>query len=477
MSIQLKTILGLIGISLLIGITGAVAVWQQYQQAERAAVIEASNLAETVGLVYVENLDEGPNNPEAQALITELNRTQERDIEIVSADHIILADAVLEDVGTTFGDDEAGEVFQTLADGTPRTFVEISDDYPQGIKQAVVPVRDNQDKIIAAAIVEYTSLYEELVAAANTSIFTTAAFAIAGLLLALIVGYFLSSSITSPILKLRDTALQIEKGNFDITIPVTSTDEIGTLSAAFNSMATQLRQTIASLEERVADRTRAVQLSADVSRRLSAILDQKQLITEIVEQIRGTFDYYHVHIYLYDPKQEYLVMSGGTGEAARTMLARGHRIEAGRGLVGRAATSRAPILVPDVTKDPGWLPNPLLPDTKAELAVPLAIGTNVLGVLDVQHNLVNGLTQEDQQIVQSIANQVAIALQNTRSYEQAQQQAERETAINTISQRLQSAVTLDDVLTIAARELGQTLGAQRVTATLAASQLAGDRAK
>ena len=159
------------------------------------------------------------------------------------------------------------------------------------------------------------------------------------------------------------------------------------------------------------------------------------------------------------------------------MLARGHRIEAGRGLVGRAATSRAPILVPDVTKDPGWLPNPLLPDTKAELAVPLAIGTNVLGVLDVQHNLVNGLTQEDQQIVQSIANQVAIALQNTRSYEQAQQQAERETAINTISQRLQSAVTLDDVLTIAARELGQTLGAQRVTATLAASQLAGDRAK
>lgn len=477
MSLQLKTILGFLGIALLIGVAGAVAVWQQYQQAEQAAVVEASNLATTVGLVYVENLDEGPNNPEAQALISELNRTQERDIEIVSADHIIVADAVIEDVGATFGDDEAGEVFQTLADGEPRTFVEISDDYPQGIKQAVVPVRDVNDKIIAATIVEYTSLYQELIAAANTSIFTTAAFAIGGLLLALIIGYFLSASITNPILKLRDAAIEIEKGNFNVAAPVTSNDELGTLATTFNNMAAQLRQTVTGLEDQVANRTRAVQLSAEVGRRLSAILDQKQLITEVVEQVRSTFDYYHVHIYLYDPKQEYLLMSGGTGEAARTMLARGHRIEAGRGLVGRAAKTRVPILVSDVTKDPGWLPNPLLPDTKAELAVPLAIGANVLGVLDVQHNVTNGLTQADQQIVQSIANQVAIALQNTRSYEQAQQQAERETAINTISQRLQGAVTLDDVLTIAARELGQTLGAQRVTATLAANQLSRERTK
>jgi putative methionine-R-sulfoxide reductase with GAF domain len=316
---------------------------------------------------------------------------------------------------------------------------------------------------------------ESALAPADASARATLLISIVALGVAGLLGLFISQILVRPILNLTSTAEKISQGDLTAQAVVETGDEIGTLANTFNATTHQLRNTIDTLEERVANRTRAVTLSADVSRRLSGILNQQQLISEIVEQIRNTFNYYHVHIYLYDPKQEYLIMSGGTGEAAHTMLARGHKIESGRGLVGRAASSHTPILVPDVAQDPGWLPNPLLPDTKAELAVPLAIGANVLGVLDVQHNIVNGLAQEDQQIVQSIANQVVIALQNTRAYEQAQQQAENETAINTISQRLQGAVTLEEVLTIAARELGQALGAQRVTAKIAASLLASDR--
>jgi putative methionine-R-sulfoxide reductase with GAF domain len=221
-----------------------------------------------------------------------------------------------------------------------------------------------------------------------------------------------------------------------------------------------------NLEQRVSDRTKALEASTEVSRRLSTILDQKRLLLEVVEQLQSVFDYYHVHIYLLDPVTNDLVMAGGTGEAGAAMLARGHKIPKGRGLVGRAAETNTPVLVPDTAKDPNWLPNPLLPETKSEVAVPISISDDVLGVLDVQQNIVEGLTLEDTDLLQSIANQIAIAVRNARSYEQSKSQAEYETMINTISQKIQRAGTVEDVLRTAIRELSTALGGVRVSANL-----------
>jgi len=120
---------------------------------------------------------------------------------------------------------------------------------------------------------------------------------------------------------------------------------------------------------------------------------------------------------MYDEEHGELVMAGGTGEAGATMLANGHKLSKGQGLVGRAAESNEPILVNDTSRDPNWLPNPLLPETKSEVAMPISIGNKVLGVLDIQHNIVDGLKREDVDSLQSIANQVAIALQNIGSVE------------------------------------------------------------
>jgi putative methionine-R-sulfoxide reductase with GAF domain len=90
---------------------------------------------------------------------------------------------------------------------------------------------------------------------------------------------------------------------------------------------------------------------------------------------------------LLDEAREFLVMAGGTGVAGEALLANGHKIEVGRGLVGRTAANNAPTLVPDVLADPDWLPNPLLPDTQAEIAVPITLEGEVLGVLDVQNRI------------------------------------------------------------------------------------------
>ena len=189
--------------------------------------------------------------------------------------------------------------------------------------------------------------------------------------------------------------------------------------------------------------------------RISTILDEKELLSEVVEQVRSAFDYYYAHVYICDKAHKKLVMAGGTGEAGRTMLSRGHSLEKGQGLVGRAAETNTVVLVSDVSQAEGWLPNPLLPDTKAEVAVPIAIGDEVLGVLDVQHKVSGGLGQAEADLLQAIANQVAIALQNARAYAITQHQAEREVQVNTIIQKIQGATSVDDAMQIAVREIGR----------------------
>jgi GAF domain-containing protein len=141
-------------------------------------------------------------------------------------------------------------------------------------------------------------------------------------------------------------------------------------------------------------------------------------------------------------------------------------LEQEQSLVARAARTRQAVIVNDVRNEPGWLRNPLLPDTASELAVPLVIGDQILGVLDVQSDRLNAFTEEDANIQTTLASQVATALQNARSFVRAQRQAERESMLNVISQKIQSATTVEAVLQIAARELGRALGAPRTIAQL-----------
>lgn len=297
---------------------------------------------------------------------------------------------------------------------------------------------------------------------------TTLVVFVAVLVTALFFSYALGRWVTSPLEKLITAVEKVADGDLNVDVAVTESGEVGRLAAAFNQMTLQLRDLVGNLETRITQRTRAVETSMEVSRSLSTILDQQQLLAQVVTQVQSAFDYYHVHIYIQEETTGNLVLAGGTGEAGYALLISNHQISQGQGLVGRAAAFKEVVLVPDVSLTPSWLPNPLLPDTKAEAAIPIMVGQEVLGVLDIQHNVAGAIDDSDVALLQSIANQVGVALRNAWLFEQANQRANLETVVNKIGHDIQLAPDIERVLQIAAREIGERLGVQQARVHLSA---------
>ncbi|MDJ0756644.1 MAG: GAF domain-containing protein [Ardenticatenaceae bacterium] len=275
------------------------------------------------------------------------------------------------------------------------------------------------------------------------------------LIVSILVAVALGRIISTPILDLRDAAVAVTEGDFGRRVDIAARDEFGRLGTTFNQMAQQVQTSLGQLENRVAERTQALEASSRISRQISTILNRQELLEAIVRELKSDFDYYHVHIYTMNETKDRLMMSYGSGEVGQILKERGHSLALNQGLVGRAASSNLSVLVPDVRQNPNWTPNDLLPDTKAELAVPIAFRDEVLGVIDIQDNEVHGLSIADRSLIESIAGPLAASLRNADFYQEAQARAQHEGTINTIRQRILQTRNVNNALKIAARELAQ----------------------
>jgi GAF domain-containing protein len=192
-----------------------------------------------------------------------------------------------------------------------------------------------------------------------------------------------------------------------------------------------LRELNQNLEDRVASRTteltiantrnerraRQFEAIAQVARATTSIQDEDMVLSRLAQVISEQFGFYHVGIFLLDEESQYAVLRAANSEGGKKMLARRHSLQVGRaGIVGRVAAVGTPRIALDVESDAAFVNNPDLPETRSELALPLRVGQTVIGVLDVQSTEHNAFQQEDIEILYTLADQVAIALQNAHSH-------------------------------------------------------------
>ncbi|UCC89332.1 MAG: GAF domain-containing protein [Anaerolineales bacterium] len=240
--------------------------------------------------------------------------------------------------------------------------------------------------------------------------------------------------LAGPVTRLTAVADRIGGGDLTAQAEVEAGDEIGTLAATFNHMTTRLRELITDLERQVAKRTRdlerrAVQLqaAAEVGQAATSIRELDQLLNQVTHLISERFGFYHVGIFLTDDTSEYAVLRAANSDGGQRMLARGHKLRVGQqGIVGYATGMGEPRIALDVGSDAMYFDNPDMPDTRSEMALPLVAGTRVLGALDVQSIEEAVFTQEDIEVLQILANQVAVAIDNARLFAEVQQALEAE---------------------------------------------------
>ena len=255
-------------------------------------------------------------------------------------------------------------------------------------------------------------------------------------LLAGLIGIFVARRLAVPLTALTETATKISEGNIELEATARGPNETVRLANAFNSMTTQLREFISGLEERVAERTTELEIAnekvarradqfeaiAQVSRIISSIQDREVLLPRITRMISQHFGYYHVGIFLLDENNRYAVLRAANSEGGKRMLARKHRLEVGQtGIVGHVTSTGNPRIALDTGADAVFFDNPDLPDTHSEMALPLKLGSQIIGALDVQSTEPNAFSQEDFSTLSTLADQVSTAIQNARLHEESRE--------------------------------------------------------
>ena len=196
----------------------------------------------------------------------------------------------------------------------------------------------------------------------------------------------------------------------------------------------ELRELQTSLEERIEQRTlelekSAVQLQkraeqfeaiAQIARTIGAIQNLEELLPRITRMVSQRFGFYHVGIFLLDEDREFAVLRAANSPGGQQMLARGHRLQVGHtGIVGYTTSTGNPRIALDTGADAVYFNNPDLPETHSEMALPLLAGKRIIGALDVQSTEPNAFTQEDVNIMLTLAGQVSSAIQNASLYEES----------------------------------------------------------
>lgn len=171
-------------------------------------------------------------------------------------------------------------------------------------------------------------------------------------------------------------------------------------------------------------RSSYLEASVEVGRAAASLLDSDTLIDQVVHLILERFNLYYVGLFLMDETDEWAVLAAGTGEAGKAMLSRGHRIRSGTGMIGWCVANAKPRVAMDAGEDYVRQVNPELPGTRSEAALPLRSRGRVIGALSVQSARANAFDEDTVRVLQNLADQVAVAIDNARLFTESQEALE-----------------------------------------------------
>lgn len=234
-----------------------------------------------------------------------------------------------------------------------------------------------------------------------------------------LLAYWFDSTLVPPLRHLQTYATEVVQGRGQDSLKIVNQDdEIGALAQALNTISVQLRTNIQTLQDRLADRVRDIEATREIGQIISSLRDVDPLLGRVVSLIQQRFpQIYHVQVYLVDDKGENAVLRVATGEVGEELVKRGVRVPVGgAGLIGRVSVEGRSI----VSSDANLLPLTTLPDTRVELVLPLRTKLDLIGVLDLHSKQPNAFAEDDVNLFQTVADQLAIAITNARLFEESQ---------------------------------------------------------
>lgn len=294
------------------------------------------------------------------------------------------------------------------------------------------------------------------------------------LTIAIMLSVLVTRSIAHPLARLNIAARALARREFNHRLEVVGHGELAVLTGAFIDASSQLEKLYSHLEALVEERTdelqrRVLQLetSLAVGHRITSFLDLDTLLTQVVELIKERYRYYFVGVFLLDERKEYIVARAGTGEAGLLLRQQRFRLKVGEeGIVGWVAAHRRPLRVDDVSEDDFYQSVDIIPNTRSELALPLTMGRRLLGVLDIQSDQTGAFRLDDVPVLQSLADQVAIAIQNASLYQGEKSRRQLTEALYEAGRAISGTLEVPEVLDLILKYLAEIVPYDRAAVML-----------
>lgn len=252
---------------------------------------------------------------------------------------------------------------------------------------------------------------------------TAVAGALVALISAIVLILMLTNKVTRPIFALAEAVHRTSVNeNLEgwVEMEQFQFDELGELSRDINAITTRAKEKIFRLNRTIQDSVRDLEVSMEISGQITVIKELDKLLEYVVNRIQTGYNFYHTQIYLIDSATGDLVMTVGYGPVGQRMKEAGHRLKGDQGIVGTVASTNQAFKSNNVAELISFVSNPLLPHTRSEIAAPLRARDKVMGVLDIQSSRLDQFGPEDLTLVQSLADQTAMAMDNIRLMEEMQ---------------------------------------------------------